>query len=199
MAIFPKSPHPPRDYFLTDCGDKKQKQQNTPCHCIPLFKVLAGLMQFAGKWRVKDPEMVWKGACLWVHFREEVQKRTSASEYQELDVGVRRGVYTQQLNDHVKAENPNFTVDAFRFLHSLSSFVPVIPVQRQTESAMDVDALANNEDPLKVQGEVAFEMGMLTKIGNLLLKEQKLWTPSSSRQMTSITGSASTPAGGRRC
>ena len=30
VAIFPKSPHPPRDHFLTDCGDKKQKQQNTP-------------------------------------------------------------------------------------------------------------------------------------------------------------------------
>ena len=139
--------------------------------------MLAGLLQFAGKWRVKDPEMVWKSACLWVHFREEIQKRTSVGEYQELDVGVRRGVYTQQLNDHVKAENPNFTVDAFRFLHSLSSFVPVNPDKRQpVVVAMDVDnALANNEDPLKVQGEVAFEMGMLTKIGNLLLKEQKLW------------------------
>ena len=105
-------------------------------------------MQFAGKWRVKDPEMVWKSACLWVHFREEIQKRTSVGEYQELDVGVRRGVYTQQLNDHVKAENPNFTVDAFRFLHSLSSFVPVNPDKRQPVVAMDVDnALANNEDP----------------------------------------------------
>ena len=41
-------------------------------------------MQFAGKWRVKDPEMVWKSACLWVHFLEEIQKRTSVGEYQEL-------------------------------------------------------------------------------------------------------------------
>ena len=70
----------------------------------------------ASKLRVGDPVSAYRQACLWVHFRPQMQQEMSNQEFEHLQKLFRRGGFERELTDRVKAMNPTLKLQDFRFI-----------------------------------------------------------------------------------
>ena len=70
----------------------------------------------ASKLRVGDPVSAYRQACLWVHFRPQMQQEMSNQEFEHLQKLFRREGFERELTDRVKPMNPTLKLQNFRFI-----------------------------------------------------------------------------------
>ena len=75
----------------------------------------------AQRYRIKDPQLAMKIACLWAHFRPTFIKKMSAEDFKEAEAMFFRGSFDREFTDKVNAENEAIKVDDFRFIHMFKS------------------------------------------------------------------------------
>lgn len=71
----------------------------------------------AYKLRVSDPATAYRQCCLWVHFRPEMQKEMSLSDFNSMEKMFCRGAFDRELIDRVRALNPTLKLQDFRFFY----------------------------------------------------------------------------------
>ncbi|CAJ1363954.1 unnamed protein product, partial [Effrenium voratum] len=93
----------------------------------------------ANTFRVSDPVSAYYQACLWVHFRPEMQREMSGDEFEQLERTFLRGSLERELADRVKAMNPTLKLGDFRFLYlHLGKDAPAGKEPIELEAAQEV-------------------------------------------------------------
>ncbi|CAJ1442673.1 unnamed protein product [Effrenium voratum] len=105
----------------------------------------------ANKFRVSDPVSAYYQACLWVHFRPEMQKEMSGDEFEQLERTFLRGSLERELADRVKAMNPTLKLGDFRFLYlHLGKDAPAGKEPIELEAAQEVAEFEQEKASLRL-------------------------------------------------
>ena len=112
------------------------------------------------KLRDANPELGYDLSCLWTHCRDEIEKSLPGPLWQKVDANFLKGGYDRELSQHVKAQDPNFTVADLHFLEVLKG------------ETTNVKSLAQQE----MEAAETLESATFNKFSVALKKEQQLWS-----------------------
>ena len=120
----------------------------------------------ANRFRCSDPVMAYYQACLWVHFRPDMQKEMSTPDFEQLEKTFLRGGLDRELTDRCKAMNPSLKLADFRFIYTfLGREAPIVKETVELEAAQEAAELEQEKaDELTVSSGHAksAEVGQLT-------------------------------------
>ena len=96
----------------------------------------------ASRFRVQDPQRGYYQACLWVHFRPDMQKEMTKAEFDQLEKNFFRGGLDRELSDRCKAMNPTLKLTDFRFIYTfLGREAPIVKETVELEAAQEAAEL----------------------------------------------------------
>ena len=96
----------------------------------------------AARFRCSDPVMAYYQACLWVHFRPDMQKEMSTPDFEQLEKNFLRGGLDRELTDRCKAMNPSLKLADFRFIYTfLGREAPIVKETMELEAAQEAAEL----------------------------------------------------------
>ena len=96
----------------------------------------------ASRFRVQDPVRAYYQACLWVHFRGDMQKEMTKAEFDQLEKNFLRGGLDRELTDRCKAMNPTLKLTDFRFIYTfLGREAPIVKETVELEAAQEAAEL----------------------------------------------------------
>ena len=120
-----------------------------------------------------DPEMVYRLACVWVHFRKEIEQKLTAEEFQEIERMFLEGALDRELVDKIKAENPTLCLADFRFLSIFQGKDPSVSLSSVTRD--------DNMHEAQKEADLVLATSTMRVQQLKLKKETDLWDDFSAR------------------